>query len=56
MVNFRYMGKVKITLTLDINKPEDKELLEKLDMMRRAEKETREMALRTLVGERLNNC
>lgn len=46
---------IKITLTLNENKPEDKELLEKLDMYRKSTKETREMALRTLVGERLNN-
>ena len=47
---------VEITLTLNTNKPEDKELLEKLDMYRKNTKETQEMALRTLVGERLNNC
>lgn len=50
------MEKVKIILTLDMGKPKDKELLEKLDMYRKSLKETREMAVRTLVGERLNNC
>lgn len=44
----------KITLTLDMNKPEDKELLEKLDMHRKSVKETREMAARTLIGRELN--
>ena len=43
------MQKVKITLTINTNKPQ-------LEMYRKSTEETREMALRTLVGERLNNC
>ena len=43
------MEKVKITLTFDMNKPKDMELLKKLDMYRKIANETREVAVRILV-------